>query len=70
MNSIERLVYMANQIAANLATNDDPVASVADHIQQFWDPRMKMLIFEHRSAGLSPIAAAAINRLADAQNVT
>jgi len=59
---------MANQIATNLATADEPVAAVSDHIQQFWDPRMKRLIFEHGSAGLSPIAAAAIKRLADAQN--
>ena len=68
MNSVERLVYMANQIATNLATDNNPVTAVADHIQQFWDPRMKRLIFEHGSAGLSQIAAAAINRLAEAHN--
>ena len=68
MNTVERLILMANQIATNLATDDAPVAAVADHIQQFWDPRMKRLIFAHGTDGLSPVAAAAICRLADAQN--
>jgi formate dehydrogenase subunit delta len=68
MNTVERLILMANQIATNLATDDAPVAAVADHIQQFWDPRMKRLIFVHGTDGLSPVAAAAIGRLADAQN--
>jgi formate dehydrogenase subunit delta len=69
MNTVERLVYMANQIAANLATDDDPVSAIANHIQLFWDPRMKKLIFENGVAGLSPTAAAAINRLTETQNV-
>ena len=32
MNTVERLILMANQIATNLATDDAPVAAVADHI--------------------------------------
>ena len=68
MNTVERLILMANQIATNLATDNAPVAAVADHIQQFWDPRMKQLIFANGTDGLSPVAAAAIGRLADAQN--
>jgi formate dehydrogenase subunit delta len=60
MNSVERLVHMANQIAANLATEEDPVSATANHIQAFWDPRMKRLILEHGGEGLSSIAAAAI----------
>ena len=68
MNSAERLVYMANQIATNLATDDDPVAAVANHIQLFWDPRMKRLIQENDQTGLTPVAAAAIGRLAEIQN--
>ena len=67
MNSVERLAYMANQIATNLATEDDPVAATANHIQLFWDPRMKKLILENGD-GLSLIAAAAINRLAETQD--
>lgn len=63
MNAVERLVYMANQIAANLATENDPIRATANHIQLFWDPRMKKLIQEHGGAGLSPNAAAAIGLL-------
>jgi formate dehydrogenase subunit delta len=65
MKTTERLVYMANQIATNLAADDDPVAAIADHIQLFWDPRMKTMILENDRGGLSPAAAAAINRLAE-----
>lgn len=68
MNSVERLVHMVNQIATNLATDDAPVDAVAEHIQLFWDPRMKQMIFAHGADGLSPVAAAAIRLLADAQN--
>lgn len=63
MNTAERLVYMANQIATNLATDPDPVATMADHLELFWDPRMKRLILENDRSGLSPVAAAAIDRL-------
>ncbi len=53
---------MVNQIALNLATQgeDAAIAATTDHINMFWDPRMKRLICEHGGAGLSPIAAAAI----------
>jgi formate dehydrogenase subunit delta len=66
MNSVDRLVYMANQIATNLATDDDPVGATANHIALFWDPRMKRMIFDHSRDGLSPTAASAINQLAKA----
>lgn len=68
MNTVERLVYMANQIAVNLATDDDPVTAIANHIDLFWDPRMKKLIREYEGNGLSLDAAAAINRLTETQN--
>lgn len=60
MNTIDRLVMMANQIAANLATADNPVAATAEHIRLFWDPRMKQMISAYDGAGLSATAAAAI----------
>jgi formate dehydrogenase subunit delta len=63
MNSVERLVMMANQIAANLAHEPDPAAATAEHIRLFWDPRMKRLIGEHDGAGLSVDAAKAIASL-------
>jgi formate dehydrogenase subunit delta len=64
MNSVERLVYMANQIAANLAMEDDPVAATANHIMLFWHPRMKKMILENDGSKLSQTAAAAIRKLA------
>ncbi len=70
MNTTERLVFMANQIATNLATDDDPAAAIAEHIRLFWDPRMKKMILENGSEGLSPSAAAAIQQLAETQNAT
>jgi formate dehydrogenase subunit delta len=63
MNTIDRLVMMANQIAANLATDDNPVAATAEHIRLFWDPRMKQMISAHDGAGLSATAAAAVSGL-------
>ena len=68
MNSVDRLVYMANQISANLATDDDPVTAITNHIELFWDPRMKKLIREYKGDGLSSDAAAAISRLVEIQN--
>lgn len=68
MNTVERLVYMVNQISTNLATDDDPVGAIANHIQLFWDPRMKSLIFENGGEGLSPAAAAAVQQLAETHN--
>jgi formate dehydrogenase subunit delta len=63
MTSLERLVYMANQIAANLAHENDPVAATLKHLSDFWDPRMKAMIVENGSNGLVPVAAAAVDML-------
>ncbi|MEO0030568.1 MAG: hypothetical protein RIS94_326 [Pseudomonadota bacterium] len=59
----DKLVYMANQIARNMALEPDPVAVVADHIAAFWTPRMLGQIFAHGEAGLDPIAAKALAQL-------
>jgi formate dehydrogenase subunit delta len=59
-STTERLVYMANQIATNLAMEPDPALATRDHIRQFWDPRMKQMIVANGDAGLSPVAATAI----------
>ena len=60
-----RLIYMANQIARNLAAQGDEaaIAATAQHIRDFWDPRMKATIFTVDPAALDPIAGAAIDRL-------
>ena len=63
MNSLERLIYMANQIATNLAHEDDPVSATAKHLSDFWDPRMKAMIVANGGKGLDPVAAAAVVRL-------
>ena len=61
--TLERLIYMANQIASNVLNEPDPVAFTADHLEKFWDPRMKAMIAASDHAGLSDIAAAAVARL-------
>jgi formate dehydrogenase subunit delta len=64
----ERLVRMANQIAAEFV-NQQPsgaAAATAEHIRLFWDSRMLSMIRAHAGAdesGLSPVAAAAIAML-------
>jgi formate dehydrogenase subunit delta len=65
MNTVEKLVMMANQIAANRMYEPDPALATAQHIRLYWDPRMKRLIHEHSGEGLSPVAAAAIHMLAE-----
>lgn len=61
---IERLTYMANQIAKNLAPQGEAQAIelVHQHIKDFWDPRMKAAILAGDRSGLEPIARAAIER--------
>jgi formate dehydrogenase subunit delta len=63
MNSLEKLIMMANQIAANLGHEADPAEATAEHIRLFWDPRMKAMIQAHTGVGLSSTAAAAIAQL-------
>lgn len=65
----EKLVRMAEQIAANISVdkNDDVVAaSVAEHINRFWDPRMRAEICEYAesdSAELSTVVLKTVRRL-------
>jgi formate dehydrogenase subunit delta len=63
MTSVEKLVMMANQIAANLMHEPDPAGATAEHIQMFWDPRMKAMIRDNGPAGLSETARAAISQV-------
>lgn len=66
MTDLGKLRYMADQIARNLAVlgEEQAIAATANHIAQFWDPRMKAAILADDPARLSPIAAAAVARLA------
>jgi formate dehydrogenase subunit delta len=68
-SKIERLVSMINQIALNMSANgDDQMVAdqVAQHLEKFWSPPMKLLITEQPSdtdLGLSPIAQIAVQNL-------
>jgi formate dehydrogenase subunit delta len=65
-NTLATLRRMANDIARNLAAmgHDSAVLATADHIDKFWDPRMKKAIFADEGTDLSPIAREAIEHLA------
>ncbi len=66
---VEKLLKMAEQITANMAFTDDQdvvAAKVADHLNRFWDPRMKAAIRAYadgNSAQLSPSLRAAVSQL-------
>ena len=62
---ITRLIYMADQIARNFAIQGEEAAAAAtaQHIRDFWDPRMNAAIQQADRGLLSPIAAAAVVRL-------
>ena len=68
--NVERLVQMANDIAAYFAAEPDrneAEAGVAGHITRFWDPRMRSQILAHLAAGgegLDDLARAGVSRLA------
>lgn len=62
---IDRLTYMANQIARNLAPQGEAAAELTfQHIRDFWDPRMKAAILACSRDKLDPIARNAIEKLA------
>jgi formate dehydrogenase subunit delta len=58
--SHDKLVYMANQIATFFQSQPpgEAKAGVADHINKFWEPRMRTQLFaviDGGGAGLSPL---------------
>lgn len=65
---IEKLVMMANQIAAFFAIQGEEraVPQIAKHLTQFWDPRMRTQIIAYvndSGSGLTPLAKAGILQL-------
>jgi formate dehydrogenase subunit delta len=63
--SREKLVHMANQIATFFASQPgtDQADRVAQHLRDYWDPRMRARIVEIAAApgsGLSPLAEQAV----------
>jgi formate dehydrogenase subunit delta len=66
--SPDKLVYMANQIGTFFASQggETAVAAVQDHLQKFWDPRMRSAIVKYVNDGgdkLKPVVLAAVRRL-------
>ncbi|CAH1687492.1 NAD-dependent formate dehydrogenase delta subunit [Hyphomicrobiales bacterium] len=67
--SPDTLIRMANQIAAFFKAQgtETAPAAIAEHLQLFWDPRMRKAIIELEvtgaASGLDPSAAAAVRML-------
>lgn len=66
--TLDRLVYMANQIAREFSGQQPAEAAQAtyDHLWHFWDPRMRSMILDHHAAGgsgLSDVARQAVEKL-------
>jgi formate dehydrogenase subunit delta len=64
--SPEKLAYMANQIGKFFAhqPHDKAVAAIADHLDKFWDPRMRRGILAHQDEmKLDPLVKEAVQQL-------
>jgi formate dehydrogenase subunit delta len=64
--SPDKLAYMANQIGKFFShqPHETAVASIADHLEKFWDPRMRSTILAHLNAvQLDPLVREAMNLL-------
>ncbi len=66
--SPEKLAYMANQIGKFFAhqKHEQAVASIADHLQRFWDPRMRRTIltqYDDVKSRLDPLVQEAVEQL-------
>lgn len=59
MSTIDHLVYMANQIARELAGQQPrrAVAATFDHLRSFWDPRMRQAIVAYLEEGGEQLSA-------------
>lgn len=53
----EKMIMMANQIAQFFSAQpgDDQAQRVANHINDFWEPRMRMQLLEYLAAGGSEL---------------
>jgi formate dehydrogenase subunit delta len=70
----DKLAHMVNQIAVffgNAMAHDAAVAGIADHLNKFWEPRMRrqfLEIVESGGSGLSPLAVAAAAQVRKPRN--
>ncbi len=67
-HTLDRLVYMANQIAGFFESQGGGTAGedTATHLRRYWEPRMRAAIIAHLEAGgagLDDTARAAVARL-------
>jgi formate dehydrogenase subunit delta len=71
---VEKLVRMANQIAANFdygPDKDKVVTGIAEHLKRYWTPSMLTLIIEGQrrdAVDLSEVAGRAVAKLAEQNN--
>jgi formate dehydrogenase subunit delta len=68
MSPDEKLIYMANQIAAFFAAQGKAraVPAIADHLNRFWDPHMRkrfMEIANSHKATMNPLVAQALPQI-------
>lgn|GEM_PF-76515 len=73
MSHADRLVLMANQIGTFFISQKsaDAAAGIADHLQKFWEPRMRNAIIEIERAGghgLQPEVRRAVGLLATSKS--
>ncbi len=66
--SPDKLAYMANQIGKFFAhePHDRAVASITDHLQKYWDPRMRRTIvaeYDLVKGRLDPLVQEAVEKL-------
>lgn len=64
----EHMVHNANQIALYFASypHDEAVAGIADHIQKYWERRMRQQILDyvaHGGGGLHELVLEAVKRI-------
>lgn len=67
-NTMDRLVYMANQIGTFFSAQPEAkrVPGIAKHIKDFWDPRMRARMEDHMAKGgegLLPVVFEALKTL-------
>ena len=67
--SPDKRVDMANQIGAFFKSQRGDTSAIAEHLRQFWDPRMRAAIIaraEAGSTGLDPFVRKAVDELSAA----
>lgn len=68
-STLDRLIYMGNQIGwfFNSQPEGRRIPGILDHIQHFWDPRMRAEIFRHiddtGGTGIDPNVLEALTQL-------